>query len=180
MDVIPLDNKPIFSDTDCLSCFISINRTDILEKLFDNIIIPQFVYEEFAVASNKNLIKKIDELISKEFLEVKNLTTRTELMNYINFKKNYSKRPLGKGEASAITLAIMYNGIIASNNTRDVIVLVKEYDIEWIKTGDILKQALDKKIISIDEGDIIWKKMLKKGRYLGKYVTLTEYIEDNY
>lgn len=139
--MITLDNKPIFSDTDCLSCFITVKRTDILEKLYERIIIPQFVYDEFEVAPNKTLIKKIDNLIESNFIEVNDLTSVVEIKNYINFKKNYSKRPLGKGEASAITLAIMYNGILASNNTRDVIVLVKEYNIEWIKTGDILKKS---------------------------------------
>lgn len=174
-----MDEKPIFSDTDCLSCFISINRTDILEKVFKKITIPIQVYEEFEIAPNKKLIKKIDELISEEFIEVKDLATEVEKRNYTNFKRNYTKEPLGRGEASAITLAIMYNGILASNNTRDVIVLVKEYNIKWIKTGDILKKAIDKEIISEDEGNKIWEKMLNKGRLLGKYQTLTEYIEKN-
>ena len=40
--------------------------------------------------------------------------------------------------------------------------------------------AIDKKIISVEEGDKIWKDMLKKGRFLGKYNNLREYIEDNY
>ena len=110
---------------------------------------------------------------------MKDLATEVEKRNYTNFKRNYTKEPLGRGEASAITLAIMYNGILASNNTRDVIVLVKEYHIKWIKTGDILKKAIDKEIISEDEGNKIWEKMLNKGRLLGKYQTLTEYIEKN-
>ena len=36
-------NKNIFYDTDCLSCFISINDVSILKKLFDKVIIPNEV-----------------------------------------------------------------------------------------------------------------------------------------
>ena len=48
-------NKKIFYDTDCLSCFISINDVSILKKLFDKVIIPNEVYEEF---KKVNILKK--------------------------------------------------------------------------------------------------------------------------
>ena len=39
--------KKIFYDTDCLSCFISINDVSILKELFKQVIIPYEVYNEF-------------------------------------------------------------------------------------------------------------------------------------
>lgn len=42
-----MNNKEIFYDTDCLSCFISINDVTILKQLFERVIIPYEVYEEF-------------------------------------------------------------------------------------------------------------------------------------
>ena len=40
--------KEIFYDTDCLSCFISINDVTILKELFEKVIIPYEAYEEFS------------------------------------------------------------------------------------------------------------------------------------
>lgn len=40
--------KDIFYDTDCLSCFVSIDEVSILKKLFKKIIIPHEVYAEFS------------------------------------------------------------------------------------------------------------------------------------
>lgn len=39
--------KPTFYDTDCLSCFIVIDDTSILEKQFECIYLPYEVYEKF-------------------------------------------------------------------------------------------------------------------------------------
>ncbi len=79
-----------------------------------------------------------------------------------------------------MALAKVYDGIIASNNSKDVILTVEVEGIPWIKTGDILEEAIDSKIITMNEGNKIWDEMLSKGRYLGKFKTLTEYLEDKY
>ena len=42
-----MSEKEIFYDTDCLSCFISIDDVSILKELFEKVIIPYEVYEEF-------------------------------------------------------------------------------------------------------------------------------------
>lgn len=56
--------KDIFYDTDCLSCFISINDVSILEKLFDKVIIPYEVYDEF---SKVTILKgRVDNLIDND------------------------------------------------------------------------------------------------------------------
>ncbi|WP_298499380.1 hypothetical protein [uncultured Methanobrevibacter sp.] len=61
-------SKDIFYDTDCLSCFISIDDVSILKELFDKVIIPYEVYREFSrVTILKN---RVDELISEKFIEV--------------------------------------------------------------------------------------------------------------
>ena len=43
-----MSNNDIFYDTDCLSCFISIDDVTVLKKLFDKVIIPHEVYDEFS------------------------------------------------------------------------------------------------------------------------------------
>ena len=43
-----MSNKDIFYDTDCLSCFVSIDDVAILKQMFDKVIIPYEVYDEFS------------------------------------------------------------------------------------------------------------------------------------
>ena len=58
-------NKITIYDTDCLSAFVGINRTDILKELFNQIIIPEQVYREFDRPHIQNLKLKVDKLIKK-------------------------------------------------------------------------------------------------------------------
>ena len=157
-----------------------IDKVSVLEQLYDQIIIPIYVYKEFERAPNKKLIKKIDSLIKRQFIEVKDIETKEEYLNFTNFKKgNITGRRIGNGEASAITLAVMNKGILASNNTRDVIQLVEIFKIDWIKTGDILLDALQKNIINSYEAEKMWAEMLKEKRHLGNYKTFKEFVEEN-
>jgi len=54
--------KPTFYDTDCLSCFIVIDDTSILEEQFECIYLPYEVYEELTDHIYKNL--RIEWIIS--------------------------------------------------------------------------------------------------------------------
>ena len=63
-------------------------------------------------------------------------------------KKKTPDLIIGKGEASAIALAKVRGGAVASNNLRDVKAYVEEYGLELITTGDILKEALTRGLIT--------------------------------
>lgn len=120
-------------------------------------------------------------MIEIDFLKVNDIETDEEYEVFLKFTRNiYTKKPVGNGEASAMALAKVYNGVIASNNSKDVILTVEVECIPWIKTGDILEEAINSKIITINEGNKLWIEMLSKGRYLGKFKTLTDYLEDKY
>lgn len=67
---------------------------------------------------------------------------------------------IGKGEAAAISLARYQDGIVASNNLRDISPYIKLYKLENITTGDILLEAYNKQLISESEGNRIWAGML--------------------
>ena len=157
-----------------------INRTDILQELYEYITIPEYVYGEFLKAP-RDIMDHIEYMIQIDFLKVKDIETDEEYEVFFKFKRNiYTKKVIGNGEASAMALAKVYDGIVASNNSKDVILTVEVEDISWIKTGDILEEAIDSEIITLKEGNLIWEEMLSKGRYLGKFKTLTEYLEDKY
>lgn len=173
-----MSRKDIFYDTDCLSCFISIDDVSILKELFDKVIIPYEVYDEFSrVTILKN---RVDELISEKFIEVIDFDAGSEIYNlFTKLHRGYLfDKEMGRGEAAAIALAVENDGIIASNNTQDIIKAVEKYNLIRIKTGDILVKAYNYEIISENEGNELWKKMLNQKRYLTEK-SFTDYLRNN-
>lgn len=120
-------NKPIFYDTDCLSSFLAIDRADLLKKEYSTIIISNKVLEEFYNQKTPKEIKnRLKKLIDENFVEAVDLKVNSdEFEYYFNFITNEKTEDIGKGELSAISLAIAYNGILASNNLSDVCYFVK-------------------------------------------------------
>ncbi len=175
-----MSEKLIVYDTDCLSCFITINDTSVLEELYETIIIPQMVYNEFNRRNTQYLKKRVDKLIEKGFIIKLDIKPNSkEDYTYKSLKNgDITGKDLGRGESAALTFAIHNNYIIASNNTSDVIEVVEKFELDWIRTGDILIKALKKGIITEDEGNKLWVKMLKAGRYLNPQ-TFTAYIKQN-
>ena len=170
--------KKIFYDTDCLSCFISINDVSILKELFKQVIIPYEVYNEF---TKVNILKnRVDNLINEKFIKVIDFDINSNTYQlFIKLHRGYQfDKEIGKGEAAAIALAVENNGILASNNTKDIMKAVEKYGLTRIKTGDILVKAYKCEIINEDEGNEIWKKMLNQKRYLTEN-SFSEYLKKN-
>ena len=169
--------KPVFYDTDCLSCFIAIDDTYVLEELFDCIYVPFEVYDEFDRPHIQDYKNRVEKLINKEFVRIVNFDIQEEeYLLFMNLSSDYfSDKPIGKGEAAAIVHAKKHDGIVASNNTRDVMPYVEKYGLERITTGDILVMALEKGIITEDEGNIMWSSMLNRNRWLNAD-SFTDYL----
>ena len=170
--------KPIFYDADVLSCFLAIQDVSILKSLFDKIIISYDVFNELKRASL--FVNDMRKLINEGFIEICDYTSNQKMENFVYLLSNgyLLNRCIGRGEASAIALAVKYNGIIASNNTKDIIDAINKFNIKRIKTGDILVKALNEGIITEDEGNKIWNDMLAKNRYLTAN-SFSDYLRDN-
>ena len=82
----------------------------------------------------------------------------------------------GNGEAAAISLAKQYDGIVASNNLRDIQGYITEFGLRHMTTGDILTDAFQRGFITEDEGNDIWAQMLAKRRKLGAK-SFTDYLK---
>lgn len=171
--------EPIFFDTDCLSAFLWVDEQSLLPQLFPGrIIIPQTVYDELLNSHVTMLINRINILIGNGQVELRSIEVGSE--EYEMFEE-FTQHPaqgykvIDDGEAEAIALAINNDGILASNNLKDVMQYVKDYSIKHITTGEILKEALDKYIISEEEGNTIWSEMLRRRRWLGAD-SFTEYL----
>ena len=159
----------LFFDTDCLSAFLWINDTNIIEVLYGgNIVLPDQVYLELSNPHVPHLKTRADALISKNLASVKSIDVGTdEYQLYRNLTKgNKSNKAIGKGEAAGIALAATYKGVLASNNYRDIAPYIEKYGLRHVDTGMILSEALGKKLITEDEGNSIWQKMLNRNRKL--------------
>jgi len=171
----------IFFDTDCLSAFLWINREDLLIKLFSGIIIiPKPVYDELSYPTVKHLRVKVDGLLSNEFAKIETIITGTEafdLYYQLTVLPEKGRIIIGKGEAASIALAKYTNGIVASNNMKDISPYILEYGLKLITTGDILVDALKKGFLKEKEGNSLWQMMLAKHRKLGA-LSFSDFIKN--
>ena len=161
--------RDLFFDTDCLSAFLWINNTSILEILYPNrIILPGPVYTELSNPRIPQLKRRVDALIKTSMASVKEIMIDTEEYSLyrILIEGSCGKQGIGRGEAASIALAKTYNGILASNNYSDIAIYIEEYNLQHIDTGKILLEALERSIITESEGNLIWQSMLNRKRRL--------------
>lgn len=170
----------LFIDTDCLSAFLWVGNENLLVKLYGGrIIVPKQVYDELSKPFVPHLKQKTDILIGSGLASIGQIMAGSEEhMLYITLTSNPEQgfRIIGRGEAAAIVLAKQNNGIVASNNLRDILPYVKKYGLQHITTADILVEALHRGLITEPQGNTIWANMLQKQRKLPG-VSLTDYIK---
>lgn len=168
----------LFFDTDCLSAFLWVNDANILHELYGGkIVLPEPVYQELSNPSIPHIKQRADILISNKDASIKTIDAGTEeyklYTSLVRGKKG--QKSIGRGEASGIALAKTYNGILASNNYKDIAPYIEKYNLRHIDTGQILVEALRKELITESAGNDIWKKMLEKKRKL-PVNTFSEYL----
>lgn len=112
--------------------------------------------------------KRADFLINSKDASVKAIEADTEEYKLYSTLLHGQKgrKSIGRGEAGGIALAKTYNGILASNNYRDIAPYIEEYQLKHIDTGQILMEALKKGLITEEDGNTIWNQMLAKRRML--------------
>ena len=169
----------MFFDTDCLSSFLWINNTNLLHELYGGkIVLPEPVYQELSNPRIPQLKGRADALIASKDSFVQQIEVGTEEYNLYSSltQEQDGKKSIGRGEAAGIALAKTYNGVIASNNYADIVEYIKEYNLKHIDTGQILKEALEKGLITEADGNSIWSQMLAKRRRLPTN-TFSEYLK---
>ena len=172
--------KPLIFDTDCLSAFLWVNQQSLLVQLYPGqIVIPSEVLAELSFPGIAHLKARMDLLIKNKDVQLVSIQTGTE--EYQLYRKMTAKPEpghviIGKGEAAAIALARVKEGIVVSNNLKDVRAYVSEMGLQHITTGEIFKDALDSGLITEAEGNKLWQDMLQKRRRLG-FSSFTEYLK---
>lgn len=177
--------EPLFFDTDCISAFLWVDNESVLSKLFPGrIVIPKEVYDELShpgVNRVKGLKAQVDLMIQAGEATVETIPVGTD--TYALYRKltndpDPGHKIIGRGEAASISLAKEKNGILASNNLRDISSYVVEYGLTHYTTGDIMKLALLAGYITETQGNAIWAAMLSRRRKLG-YASFSDYLAEH-
>lgn len=167
-----------YFDTDCLSAFLWVRGESLLAKLYPGkIILPMQVYDE--IRKVPHLFNRVETMKNNGELQVESIMSGTnEHKEYtcMTTSPEEGQKIIGRGEAVAIALAKKNQGILASNNLRDVKAYVDKYSIPHITTGDILIEAQNKGLITEAEGNVLWSEMIKKRRMLPT-PTFTDYLK---
>lgn len=169
----------LFFDTDCLSAFLWVRNESLLPQLYPGkIVIPKPVYIEFCRPGVGHLKARIDTMLANNEIIVQDIIVGTnEFSTYYQLTESPTEgnKIIGNGEAASIALAKEKGGIVASNNLRDISTYIREFALEHITTGDILVDALQKGLITENEGNNIWSSMIAKRRRLGAK-SFSEYL----
>ena len=170
----------LFFDTDCICAFLWINEESLLEKMYSGkIVIPKEVYNEIDRPTIPHLKARIDQLIANGSAIVMSMDINSEEYSLYRELTTFSRNKLiGSGEAASISLAKKHNGVLGSNNLRDVGYYVNKYSLKHVTTGDILVEAFQKGLITEQEGNTIWANMLKKKRKIGAN-SFTEFLQES-
>lgn len=170
--------KIVFFDTDCISSFLWTNTENLLIHCFGNdMIIPRQVYNE--ISKVPHLLQKIDLMVTNGNLIIGDILINTDenalYLDMTDHRRGRSLPLIGRGEAAAIVLTKKNNGILASNNFRDVSHYVQLYKLKHISTSNIIHRVVNERIITITEADNIWTKMIEKRRRL-PFATYSDYL----
>lgn len=172
--------EPLFFDTDCLSAFLWVKRQSLLTQLYPSrIVIPIQVYRELSYPGIPHLKARIDSMIEFRKAMIGSFDVGSpEHSLYVKLTSIPAPghKVIGAGEAAAIAMAKKADGILASNNLCDIAVYVKEYGLKHMTTGDILKEAYDKGLVTMPEAEALWQSMLQRRRKLG-YPRFSDFLK---
>jgi len=144
------------SNTTPIISLSSIGRIEILRDVFQEIIIPQAVYEEIKANKNGYGYRSVDA----NFIKVQPIQARNHELLLSN--------SLDLGEAETIVLAkeITADNVIIDENLGYAV--AKDYKLNVVRTLSILLRAKEEKIIS--EVKPLIEDMILKGRWYSKKV----------
>lgn len=177
--------EPLFFDNDCLSAFLWVDTESILVRLYPGrIVIPSQVYIELSHPGTnhiKGLKAQVDTLVKSGQATVNSInvgSTEYGLFYKLTQNPDPGNKRIGDGEAAAIAMAKAQGGILASNNLKDISNYIREYGLQHVTTGAIMKEAMAAGLIDEVQGNVIWQKMLIRRRKLG-YQSFSDYLKDN-
>lgn len=161
----------LFFDSDCISAFLWVKEEGILTQLYaKRIVLPKSVYDELSYPRIAHLRARVDAMLAVGAARVEAIDTDTKEYQWyykLTAAPENGRMVIGKGEAAALVLARSRNGIVASNNLKDICFYRNEFGLLHKTTGDILVEALRSGVITERQGNRIWENMLARRRKIG-------------
>ena len=151
--------EPLFLDTDCLSTFLIVQCENLVLQLYAGRIgIPRQVYAELSKMAF--LKTRVDALLKANRVMLYQIAAGSDPGD-LYLKLTTAPEPgykiIGSGEAAAIVLTKHYDGILGSNNMRDILPYIALYHLQHRTSADIMVEALEQRLISEGQGNSIWQ-----------------------
>lgn len=154
-----METKPVFFISDVLSNFIKFNKIDLLKNMFNKIIIPPIVQDE--LNHNPLYVDCLNNLIKEGFIEIRDIKVFSDefelFIKFVNSTDYY----IGDSEATVLALTIKNDGIIVGDNLKDLSKYIKEFDLSYLTTVNILHKSVEMNNLSLNEANKIWNEMAK-------------------
>ena len=133
----------VIADTTPIITLMKLQRLDLLEKLFDTVLVPNAVYDE--LISNSNYLTEAQMVFECPFLK------RLEVSDHQSIKILCEVIGLDAGESEAIALAEEKHADLLIIDERKGRRVAKQMELKITGTIGILLQAFDCKILSQEE-----------------------------
>lgn len=142
----------VISDTTPILSLLKANRLELLEMLYQMVIVPKTVFEE--LTCNVEYKDEREEITNCHFLSVEKVSD----IESVDVLRNATG--LDAGESEALVLYQEKKADVLLIDERKGRGVAKKMCIEYIGTVGILMQAFDKKIITAEETKDILGKLL--------------------
>jgi predicted nucleic acid-binding protein len=150
---------PLVLDTDFVSSFAWVDRMEIIEGLYSNRMI---VLEEVMVELERarHLADRVCfSIMHGPIRRMEMMVGSAEALEYIRL---HDSDRYGSGEAACMAYAYYHDGIVASNNLRDVKRYCGDRKIQLLTTADVLMQVYEEERLDLNRVDSIWRRMVEK------------------
>lgn len=163
---------PILLDTDFVSSFAWVDRLDIIEGLYSKrMVVLEEVMEELDRV--RHLADRVCFSVMKGHMRrVDMLSDSPEAGDYVRL---HDSGRFGSGEAACMAYLLHHDGVLASNNLRDVKAFCAGHGFPLFTTADVLVRACRDGCLGVEDAEVVWQKMLTRRCRLPK-ATFCEYV----
>ena len=163
----------IVVDTTVLSNLARAKRTNLLEKIHGQIIIPSQVHEEIlkGIAAGYDFLEEADKIVEADWAKLavlENERERTLFRNLLDV--------VGYGEAAGIAIA-KERSLLFFSDDRKARQVAQDQGVKISGTLGMLELLVEEGKLSIGEADEILRKMVQGG-YRSPIQSLTELFEE--
>ena len=148
----------VVSDTTPLISLLKINRIDLLEKLFGEVLIPEAVFNELTIDERFQL--EANQIRQKKYITVKPITN----LNAVNLLKRATG--LDQGESEAIILTDEYNEDLLLMDEAKGRTVSTQMGLKIMGTIGILMAAYEERQLTANEVRECISGLQREGRHI--------------